>query len=194
MKTVTIKTYSYAELSDKAKERARAWFREGMNYDGDCQIDDAKQCMAFLGFDIKEIYFSGFYSQGDGACFEGTWQASAVNAAGLKEHAPIDKELHRLADEFARLAKLEPEGSFRVDHRGHYSHKFCTEFSFDEMQSDMQDQSEKDLKEASRDCMEWIFRQLQTDYEWHNADEQVAESIECNDYQFTEDGKRSVYL
>jgi hypothetical protein len=37
--------------------------------------------------------------------------------------------------------------------------------------------------------MKWIYRQLETEYDWLNADEQVDESIEGNDYQFTDNGR-----
>ena len=33
-------------------------------------FDDAKAIGALMGMDIDGIYFSGFCSQGDGACFE----------------------------------------------------------------------------------------------------------------------------
>lgn len=201
MKKIELTTYEYNELSDKAKEAARAWFREGLEYDGEAQNEDSKQCAAFLGFVVKNIWFSGFSSQGDGACFDGTWHARDVNAVALKEHAPIDSTLHRLADEFDRLAKAFPFASFTVDHRGHYYHEFCTDFTFsivdengDEITGDDADKAERDLTEASRDFMKWTYGQLEKDYDWHMADEQIADSIECNGYAFTADGKRSVIL
>lgn len=201
MKTIELTTYGYRELSSKAKEKARAWFREGLEYDGECQNEDSKQCAAFLGFDVKNIWFSGFSSQGDGACFDGTWCARDVNATALKEHAPIDSTLHRLADEFERIAKAFLFASFTVAHRGYYCHKFCTDFTFsivdengDEITGNDADKAERDLTEASRDLMEWIYCQLEKDYYWRVDDEQIADSIECNGYAFTVDGKRSVTL
>ncbi len=38
--------------------------------------------------------------------------------------------------------------------------------------------------------MNWIYRQLEKEYEYQNSDECVDENILCNSYTFTEDGKR----
>jgi hypothetical protein len=192
MKTITIKTYSYAELSDQAKERARQWFREGMEYDGEFQIDDAKQCLAFLGFDVSKVYFTGFSSQGDGACFAGSFDSSKFDLAALKSHAPTDCELHNHAERLAVIVSTNPPFIATVEHFGRYSHEGCTQFSFCE--SPISEAWEADFIGTARNLMQWIYRQLEKDYEWNNADEQVAEAIECNEYQFTEDGKRSVIL
>jgi hypothetical protein len=66
--------YQFDELSDEAKEKAREWYRQGnvtTRFWSECTIDDAKEIGKLLGMDIDNIYFSGFWSQGDGACFEG---------------------------------------------------------------------------------------------------------------------------
>jgi len=48
-------------------------------------------------------------------------------------------------------------------------------------------------EDAIRDCLrsfaDWIFKQLEDEYEWANADEQVDESIIANEYEFTENGR-----
>lgn len=36
---------------------------------------------------------------------------------------------------------------------------------------------------------DWIYRQLETEYDYQNSDEQVDESIIANEYEFTEEGK-----
>ena len=110
MRIKQTKVYQYDELSDKAKEKARDWYREGNcddTYWSESVTDDAATIAEFLGLDIKQtayktmggetrykptVYFSGFWSQGDGACVEGAWSASDVKPDKLKEHAPQDKE------------------------------------------------------------------------------------------------------
>jgi hypothetical protein len=208
MKTLIIETYTYDELSEKAKAVARDWFREasaGDNFEGEFVIDDAKDCLAHAGFAIDKVYYSGFWSQGDGACFEGTWGAAAVKPGSAKEYAPQDRTLHGIAAEVERIAVLFPQAGLRVKpQRGHYN-EYCTEFTVwicdengdeidNEIDSPEREKAEKDLIEVSRDAMRWISRRLQTDYEWRNEDEQVADMLRVNEYAFTADGKRSVIL
>ena len=82
--------YQLAELDETAKDKARAWFREGgFDHDWyDAVYTDFEQVCAILGVTFKTrairllgggsrqepcIYFRGFWSQGDGACFEGRY-------------------------------------------------------------------------------------------------------------------------
>lgn len=210
-KRVTIKeVYQFDELSDEAKERAREWYRQGNCDDSfwsECTIEDAKEIGKYMGMDIDNIYFSGFWSQGDGACFEGTWRASDVKADKLKEYAPQDKELHRIVDGLAELAKEYPDGYFKVKHRGHYSHSGCTSFDVElpcEQEEDLEYDSpeykalqvklgedEDTLIELARDFMDWIYRTLEKDWDYQNSDEQVDEAIRLNEYEFLEDGTRA---
>ena len=44
--------------------------------------------------------------------------------------------------------------------------------------------------ELSRDLMRWIYRTLEKECDWQNADEQVDENIRCNEYEFDVDGER----
>jgi hypothetical protein len=39
--------------------------------------------------------------------------------------------------------------------------------------------------------MRWIYRQLEREYDYQNADAQVDENIRANEYEFYEDGKRA---
>ena len=42
--------------------------------------------------------------------------------------------------------------------------------------------------------MLWIYRQLEKEYDYRNADEQLDDGIRCNEYLFTETGQRTVVL
>jgi hypothetical protein len=206
---VTSLVYKYAELSDEAKERAREWLRGLVETDDYAPhvIDDFTTIAGYCGWDINQrpvkligggtrydpaVWWSGFSSQGDGACFEGNWKASDVNTRALYKHAPKDEELCRIGREFAALKKAAPNGSARVAQRGPGSHEGCTDFDFYDMGSErVADAREERLKKASRDLMRWVYRALEREYEYQTSDEQIAESIEANEYEFTEDGSRA---
>ena len=203
MRIKETKVYQFDELADEAKEKAREWYRTASSNDfsdfgAENAIEDAKTCFAFVGVRIDRVFYSGFCSQGDGACFEGSWYASDFKPGKLEEHAPEDKELHRIAGAFASLVKELPHASFSVKHRGHYQHSLCTEFDVDlgleadeEGNTPAVDIDEDDIKQLARDCMDWIYSQLEKEYEWQNADEQVDENIRANEYEFDEEGGRA---
>jgi hypothetical protein len=66
-------TYTYQQLTDEAKEKVKAWWHEhGLWhkwYEDSYEMFTEKGYA--LGFVIGRISFSGFYSQGDGACWSG---------------------------------------------------------------------------------------------------------------------------
>lgn len=199
MKILTISTYQYDELSQKAKECAREWYREGgLDYDWwDSTYEDAKQIMELMGIDCDEIYFSGFSSQGSGACFEGSFDPAKVRLKGIKEYAPKDKELYRICKEFHDVSREFPDLSFSIGQSGHYYHKHSVnfDFSYGEMDSSVDtSEAEERLKEASRDLMEWIYRTLEKEYEYLQSDENIVDSIRANEYEFTKDGNRLATL
>lgn len=217
--------YTYSELSEKAQEKARDWYREASAGDFDVEyiFDMAADAAMLMGFDIRQtrpvrmgktvyykptIYYSGFSSQGDGACCEGNWRAKDVKPGAVAKEWTKDTELQRIAAEFERLALLCPDGRFSVKHRGHYMHKMCTTFDFEDLIPESDDDIartpaewnaiherasviESDLKEAARDFMEWIYRQLESEWECQNSDEVIADTLVANEYEFTMDGVQS---
>lgn len=207
MKTINITVYELKELNEKAKDKARDWYKENVADSDDYScwvIDDAKEIGRLMGFKIEKVYFSGFCCQGDGACFEGTWSAKDIGAPDVvKSYAPKDERLHKLASTFKRLAEAFPGAYLRVKQRGHCYHEYCTDFdinSFDEYDNEynpttkeaMDDWNrlEIDLIEASRSFMRWIYIQLNEAYDHEMSDSTVDENIIANEYTFTESGKR----
>jgi hypothetical protein len=205
MTTKTVNLFTFEELSDSAKEKARNWWREVNNDDtfwSECTIDEAKEQGLNMGLEIKDIYWSGFCQQGSGACFVGSWSAANVKTGETAKDwgdSPATKEIRRIAAEFEQFAKDWPESSFSVTHSGHYSHEYCTNFDVslgeeadnNELVSPEQWRKESDsLIETARDYMRWIYRQLEKEYEYQNSDECIDENILANEYTFLISGKR----
>lgn len=186
MRTEALDIYKYEELSDDAKEKAREWYRKDLEADSEYVIDDAKEIAALMGWEIDKVYFSGFWSQGDGACFEGRLRYKKGCAKSVTSHAPRDKELHRIAKAWQGVQRRNFYAlTASVKHRGHYHHEMCTEFDCGDASAEVED----DIKEIARDFMLWIYKQLETEYNWQNSDETVEENIIANEYEFTEDGE-----
>lgn len=206
MRIIETKAFQYEELKPAAQAKARDWYRaacEGDNYFAESVIQDAAEIAALLGVTMLTrdgrpgVSWSGFWCQGDGASFEGqyaTVKTSALDA--VKAHAPQDEALHAIA---ARLDAIKPARGYRlvadISTHGNYCHSGTMAFDVEGTDADgepveVAPEVEKELGSAIRAFADWIYRQLETEFDWHNADDQVAESIGANEYEFTEAGKR----
>lgn len=207
--TVTQTAFRFEELDGPAKERARDWWRnlEASDFDTSCTIEDAQRMGAIMGIEFDThpvklmgggtrseptVYWSGFSSQSDGACFEGRYRYAKGAAKAIRAEAPTDKRLHSIADQLQAAQR----GAFyrleaRCQHRGHYYHSGCMQVEvFDRENEYSTNVDESAVTDALREFADWIYRQLETEYEWRMADEQVDESIIINEYDFDESGNR----
>lgn len=195
MKTIEVNTYSFSELSDDIKEAVINNFRDISTdyYDWyEDTIYDAKEIGKLIGIDIDKIYFSGFSSQGDGACFEGSYCYEKQSVKKIKEYAPLDKELHEIAKNLADIQKKYFYSlSANVAQRGHYMHENCTYIivndDFNEREANTE--AADGIAEFLRDFMRWIYKQLEIEYEWLTSDDTIVETINANEYMFTSDGE-----
>ena len=203
--------YRLDELSEAAKDKARAWYREGgFDYDWyDAVYEDFQRIAEILGIRFKtrtvrlygggsrqepRIFFSGFWSQGDGACWEGLYSYRKNATAEIRSYAPLDAALHGIADALLAIQRrnfyqLRAEAS----HRGHYYHEYCMSISVERDSPTWQDMTadaEEIVIEALRDLARWLYRQLEREYEYLTSDEAVDETIIANEYTFTEAGRR----
>ncbi len=203
--------YQYEELSEEAKERAREWYREGgFDYEWwDFVFEDVDQVARLLGIEIDRksvplmngqtrqdpaIYFSGFSSQGDGACFEGYYAFRQGAYTDVKAHAPKDGELRAIARDLNIIQRRSfYRLSARVRHTGHYNHEFSTTIEVENAEDssyNVSREEERGIIDCLRAFMRWIYKSLQEAWDWLNSDEQVEESIKANEYEFDEEGRR----
>ena len=196
MRIMKTKVYTFDELSDEAKEKARSWWREGgLDYEWyDGEYEDFTTIAGFMGIEVEHIYFSGFWSQGDGACFEGNYRYEKGGVKKLLEYAPQDKELNQIIETLAEAQKKNFYQIYgTIKHQGHYYHYNSMDITLNRENNrgeeiPMVDDAEDTITEAFRDLAKWLYRNLETQYDYLNSDEQVDETIRINDYEFTEDG------
>ena len=192
METRTYTVYKFDELPKETQEKAIEKLQDiNTDYDWwDAVYEDAEECGKQFGVSIDKIYFSGFWSQGDGACFEGSYSFEKDGLEKIKSHAPKDEKLHRIAGELQKIQSANGNTvTATVKHSGHYYHSRCTDidvFSTDEYATK---EVQESVTELLRDLMNWIYSQLEKEYEYQTSDEAIKETIEANDYDFTDDGK-----
>lgn len=203
--------YRLDELSAAAKQQARAWFREGCL--DDCWFefvyDDFERICAILGVELDtitvrlygggqrrkpSIWFSGFWSQGDGACFEGRYSYPSNAVRGIRDFAPVDTELHRIAD---TLQAIQRRNFYRlsatITHRGRYYHEHTMAIAVARDSANgqgMTRDAEDTVTETLRDLARWLYRQLEREFDYQTSDEAVDEAITISEYTFTEAGRR----
>ena len=196
MKTKTVNIYSFEELNESAKERAINNYRESdiMSYDWyDFVYEDAKEIGKIMGIDIDKIYFSGFWSQGDGACFEGGYCYAKGSTKKIREYAPLDKDLHAIADKLYAIQKERfYKISARVKHSGYYYHSGCTDIEVYHDSYELWYNVDYDfidgIQETLRDFMQWIYKTLESEYEFLTSNEAIEENIKANEFEFDEFG------
>jgi hypothetical protein len=213
--TKTITLYSFEELADAAKENARDWWREYSEFDADAVFDDAVHLGALIGIAIDRrsypthgggqgsapaIYYSGFCSQGDGACFVGRYAYAKGGLRALTTaiggESKGDKELLRIA---TALQDIQRKHFYRIEarmaHSGRYVHSGCMSVEVEPQPSgrdafDAFQDVDREVTQLMRDFADWIYRQLESEYWWRMEAAQVDDMLIANEYTFTATGVR----
>ncbi|SIS91412.1 antitoxin of toxin-antitoxin stability system [Phaeovulum vinaykumarii] len=209
--TICTTVYQFPELSDAAKEKARSWYSDLAPHDDwwDAVYEDFERICEILGLRLKTspvrlmgggvrqkpcVWFSGFWSQGDGASFEGHLRHTKGVAARIRDYAPMDATLHGIAD---RLQAIQRRNFYQLvaeaTHRGRYYHEYTMSVDVTRDSPSSQpptEDAEEIVTEALRDLARWLYRQLQAEYEHLTSDEAIEEGIIVNAYTFTEEGRR----
>ena len=203
--------YELKELSEAARERARAWYREScLDWDWHEYVyEDFETVCELLGVTLRtssvrlmdggtrqtpRIFFRGFWSQGDGASFEAVYRYAQGACAAVRAHAPKDIELHAIADTLADIQRrnfYQLVGDIRQ--RGPYCHEYTMEIDIERDSPTWQDATDdacETVIEALRDLARWLYRQLEREYRYLSSDEVVDETILTNDFTFTANGLR----
>ena len=203
------KVYGFGELSERAKNKAREWFRGVYDREdwADCVLEQANDAAAMLGIEIGtrviQLYGGGtrldpviYWSIGGsdaGVAFNGRYKYAKGSVARIKREWPKDTKLHEIA-----------RGLQAVQQRSRYAIKadICTAggrvyngLRFEDI-SNIPDSDFKPAEGGFDDVCHWIERfadwirlGLEKEWDWINSDEQVDESIMANEYEFDVDGR-----
>lgn len=202
MRTVTeiFDVYDFDELSQTAQKKVVSDFRD-INVDyidwDEFVLDDATQFLESLGWNNIKIHYTGFWSQGDGASWEGTLHSTDVPEFIKKMH--WTKEFKPL---IYAINKGQVESYHKIETSGYHSHEYtmnCYNSEFDnrdlpdgkrlENLGNLHDKLVDKILDWARDYARTIYKNLEDDYNDQTSDEAVKETIQCNDYWFTAEGK-----
>ena len=174
----------------------------------DSTYDDFQTSMKQIGIEVDEMYFRGFWSQGDGACFDGyvmEWH---------KFLPSVDPDYNNsVLIEHARR-----HFSFSCKHQGHYCHERSVAYDADlplpesSIDMDFAEQYspyplddlrtaawlavlnrftgtdlERDFREAFTGHMQNLYDLLESEYDYLTSDEAVWDTIVANDMHLNEE-------
>lgn len=190
-----------ARVRDEILDKHRDWNVDHIEW-WDGVYDVFRRDMDAIGIDVDKMYFSGFWSQGDGACFEGM----------VRDWPKFLTSLGYTCQ--ALISHSENSFTFRVRHSGRYYHENCTSFYADlcvPNSADDQDFAERhgpypwdadcvrtaawmallneydsskledEFEEAFKGHMRELYSRLEVEYDHLTSDESVLESLDAND-------------
>ena len=209
--TVEIQAFKFQELTDQAKQEVITRLAPDDGW-WDCVFDGAKEDGEKLCFGIEDISFTGFWSQGDGAC----WSGYVDVVPWLEKHKATDPQAHiviALIEENWLEQKLPITYGGRHAHSrtmrcGSIHHVFPTKDNvldkgmfqgasvlhlFDTLGIPLDNYYLGDLEMEmfvdARNFADEIYKRLRDEYEYLCSEEVIAELCDANEYLFTADGR-----
>ncbi|MEE9581105.1 MAG: hypothetical protein V3V74_07315 [Nitrosomonadaceae bacterium] len=169
--TITTNIYEFNELSDKAKEKARDWWKECTtieDWSEQTYEDAAMVGIKIIGFDI---------GRGDDCMFDDSFDADEVYAAIIKNHGEkCDTYKSVYAYNAAKEATLKQAPR---DEAG----DFIDEDILDDKLNVL-------VKELKHNLQKDYLKMLRSDHDYYFSDENVSENIITNEYEFLENGSK----
>lgn len=201
--TTTRTLYLLHELPEDVQQKACEKFNEhGLDHDWwEDTYSDFETICEIIGVDIgrrqnskgsePKIYFSGFWSQGDGASFFGRYRYAKDSKKKIREHAPQDTELHRIADALFDIQKAHSYTlAAEITSLGsNYSHSNTMSVESYHETKEITSETYKEVQRLLRSLADWLYKGLQAEHEYLTSFESFKEQCEANEYEFTEDGR-----
>lgn len=187
MRTKRINLYKFSELSEAAKAKAIEKLHDiNVDYDwSEFTLDEMSERLAELGFNDAKVMYSGFWSQGDGACF--TCSSIDFNKFLDGKYKEYAEDLtcsitHSWRYYFATSTTVNLEKNYypsREDQK--------------EIPEDIFLAIEKDIENERERLGNEFYRELEEEYEYQTSKEAITETIEANEYEFLESGEMSSF-
>jgi len=191
MRQEMLSVFTFDELTPEVQEKVlnkhRDWNVQFHDW-ADYIIEDWKDRLDEIGFEDAEIFYSGFWSQGDGACFE----TKHFNFKKLINHMYENEKKYR------HLLKIVDylSGTIQRNSFGHhYSHEATryVELDLNNYRSTprlerLVNELEEELEDLRRSLSKEVYSDLEKEYEYQTSDECLKEIFHCNEMEFFEDG------
>lgn len=203
MRVIETKVYTFDELSEEAKEKAIENYRylEVELFDWYEPIYDMFKDTYSDLFEITNMYFSGFCSQGDGAMFEygGITDKLIDEFISQLQLSTLRKKIVKEAIHFSGSGK----------HKGNYNHeRSCSHSIYVESQYDLERYHsniqefieniamdfEVFIEEKYIELAQELYSMLESEYEYltNPEDEAIFLFLQSVEYEYNENGERII--
>lgn len=186
VKQVLKTVFELDEVKEKAIEENRYINVDFDNW-GDYVIEEWKEKLKNIGFCNAKIYFSGFFSQGDGACFD--------NDAYHMDLDLLLKNVDLTDEEREKIYNLKSDFELTIERIGfHYCHENTRVINLEQFY--IEDEESKNLLYHFENLLEdlreslcvQIYEDLEKEYYSLTSDDAVYETLQANEYYFEENG------
>ncbi len=185
MRTIRTKIYKFEELSKESQANAIDKIRE-INTEHDdwynCIFEGFQETLTEAGFFDVNIQFSGFWSQGDGLCFDAKIDASKF-ATTTNEKRVINLIYNNYISEFT-IEKTSFANHYVHEKTRYVDYSVCNGNNCNKVLETLCEKIEAKRLELCKD----FYNTLEKDYYYLQSDEAVKETILCNEYEFLKDG------
>jgi hypothetical protein len=186
MKTInkTIEVFEFDELSPDVQKKVVEDNRDmHVEYESwhDPILEGWQEKLEKLGFNEPKILYSGFWSQGDGACFE-AW-------CDIADYI----KLHKLGNKYRKLLNYAYDmgGVINIKQSGHYYHEHSmsvhdsVQLGYSDTPDGIEEQIEELVEHLESNIVDYakeIYKDLKKYYEELREDEVIIELLRENDY------------
>lgn len=196
MRKVEIEVFSFDELSESSKDRAREWFRQGIEFDStnviECMVIPAATMLG-ITIDRPRGQRTGYAVDWDtnpiGAAFVGSWRAADVKPGAIEKEWPRESVLHVIARDLEAVAAEFPDAYADCDTGRGCFQRVEAYAEAGEDSDDCGDDVAQLVVDSLTSFAHWMATTIAAEYEYQYSDECVNESIEANGYEFTENGE-----
>lgn len=213
MKKITITLYSFEELPQTIQKQVTQKL-SSINVDNsfwyEYSYDHFQNLCALLGIAIepRSLHFNGFYAQGDGSCFQADVDLTKLiegigNRAwiALMPESELEIQVPGISPRlFSLIKKAGIDTSAKIHSHSNgigiaaginWDYESSKNLSnIDKAFSDLEGWFQKTAKTLN----DYLYMNLQTEYEFLTSEQSVAETITANEYLFTIDGEPAFHL
>ena len=195
MRVLETKLFSFDELSEDSKQVV---IERNRNSNTDfCDwhepiIEGFLESLPQQGFNVNNIFYSGFWSQGDGAMFEYTFNDTILKK--FIHSLDLDNKTRLLAEvSFTCSGKGKQTGNYY--HSNSCSHNIYLESCapYEDETTELADKYQEAFEEfvitLYKELCQTIYDALETYYYELQQDDNVIEYLMANDFEYTQDGE-----
>ena len=191
MRTITeiFTVYNINELESDAQEKALQEFivdNDAIQMNMDMYVEELTDDLKSFGMTNTIIHYSGFWSQGDGACFTGNFNIKQIehDKRNNDQYTEIVKRLNILYKKHPTLSAITKRKSNYYCH-----HKTVYTECFEEQENENQvDIDCFELLSIFDQIMFWIYDSLQKGHEFFTSMENFKKTCSYNDWEFLKNG------